>query len=131
MFREIVSFEVRRQIRQPLPWVFFAVFFLMAFGDRASENIQLLGDTSSLLRNAPYLVVEILVFMTIQGTLVAASVVATSVQRDYALNTYPLLFAMPMPKRAFLLGRFFGSLVVATLVLGGAALGVLAGAQGP
>jgi hypothetical protein len=40
MFGRIAAFEIRYQLRSPVFWVVFALFFLLAFGAMASSQIR-------------------------------------------------------------------------------------------
>ena len=41
MFKAITAFEWRYQLKSPVFWVGFLLFFLLAFGAVASDNIQI------------------------------------------------------------------------------------------
>jgi ABC-type transport system involved in multi-copper enzyme maturation permease subunit len=51
MFGRIAAFEIRYQLRSPVFWVVFALFFLLAFGAMASSQISLGGVPDNAQQN--------------------------------------------------------------------------------
>ena len=62
MFRHIVGFEWRYQVRSPVFWVGCLIFFLLAFGATASDNVQI-GSLGNVHKNAPYAIVQALALL--------------------------------------------------------------------
>ena len=79
MLARIFAFEVRYQLRQPLFWLAAALFFLMTFGAVTTDVVVLGGSIGSVNRNAPFVLMQILLVMTVIGTFLTTAFAAGSV----------------------------------------------------
>ena len=131
LFGPIFRFELFYQFRQPIFAVCVVVFFLLTFGAVTSDVVTIGGSVGAVNRNAPYVIMQILLVMSIMGVFVATAFVASAVQRDFEHGTHEILFSTPMRKRDYLLGRFFGALVTSMAVFAGVVLAVLVGSMMP
>jgi ABC-type transport system involved in multi-copper enzyme maturation permease subunit len=131
VFRDIFRFETRYQIRQPILLIALALFFLLSFGVVTTDSIQIGGSIGNVHRNAPFVIVQLLMFMSVFGVFFTTAFVANTVQRDTELQTSGIFYSLPIRKRDFLLGRFSGALVISSLVFLGVALGILSGSFMP
>jgi len=131
MFRHVVVFEIRYQLRQPLLWATAAIFAVLAFVATITDALQLGGAIGSLNRNAPYVVVRMLGDMSLPGIFIVVAFVATSILRDFELGTDELVFSRPVAAWDLLLGRFVGSLTAACMCFTFAAFGLLVGGLMP
>ena len=109
MFREFLRFELRYQLRSPLPWLIALLFAFLAFlGDdgrrradrrrhrqrqpqRAERDSQLSSGTFSIL-----------------GMIGAILLIAQPLLRDADLRTDELFFSTPVRKGSYLWGRALG-----------------------
>ncbi len=130
MFKAIVAFELRYQLRSPVFWVGAVLFFLMAFGATTSENIQI-GARGNVFVNAPFILLQTLGIFGALGLFVSTAFVAGAVIRDDETGFAPLLRATRVSKADYVLGRFTGATLVAFLVMVAAALGILIGSWMP
>jgi hypothetical protein len=108
MFASIARFEFRYQLRNPVFWVAFAMFFLFAFGSIASDNIQI-GDGGNVHGNAPRAIILTHLVMAILFMFALAAMVANVVIRDDETRFGPLIRTTRITKSAYLLGRFTGA----------------------
>jgi ABC-2 type transport system permease protein len=131
MLRHILAFEFRYQLRQPLFWISVGLFFLLTFGAITTDAIQLGGSIGAVNRNAPFVIMQMLAVMTAIGTFLTTAFVANSIYRDVESRTDAMFFSLPVTKRAYLLGRFGGSLLLANVVFLGVVLGVMIGSLMP
>jgi ABC-2 type transport system permease protein len=131
MLARILAFEVRYQLRQPVFWIAGAVFFLLTFGAITTDAITIGGSIGNVHRNAPYVIMQMLLVMTAVGTFLTTAFVAGSVHRDFETQSDALFFSLPLRKSDYLLGRFGGSLVVSALVFVGVALAIVVGSAMP
>jgi hypothetical protein len=130
-FQEIFLFEVRYQMRQPVFYIGAAIFFLMTFGAVTTDAISIGGAIGSLNRNAPFVIMQLLTVMSIIGTFTSTAVVANSTYRDVEHNSQAIFFSLPIPKGAYLFGRFFGAAVAAVLILFAVVLAIVVGSWMP
>jgi ABC-2 type transport system permease protein len=117
MFRTVLSFEILYRLRRPLLYVFAAVFFLMPFGAVSTDSIMLGGAIGNVARNAPYVIINLMTAMSVLGLLFLTIFVAPAVNRDHEENVQALFFCTPLPKSAYLFGRFTGSVISVILAM--------------
>ena len=113
MFVEIFRFEVRFQLKRHLTYVCALLFFLFGFGAVASDLVVVGGSVGAVNRNAPYVIMQILLAMTFLGIFVTTAFVAGTVQRDFEHDVAGTFFTAPITKAGYLGGRFLGALTVA------------------
>jgi ABC-2 type transport system permease protein len=127
MFSEIYKFELRYNLKQPLFYILFALFFFITFLAVTTDGVTIGGAVGNVHRNAPYVIMFMLGVMSVFGILTTTAYVASAVHRDLELKTDSLFFSSPVKKNTYLLGRFFGSLTVAAAVYLGVATAMMAG----
>lgn len=81
--------------------------------------------------NAPNNIILFVNVLSLFAMFLVASMVASSVTRDFELDSWQVVFASPVPWRGYLLGRFIGSLLAACLCYAFVIPGLIAGAHGP
>ena len=131
MLRQIVRFELRYQLRQPLLWATAGIFAALSFVASSTDALEIGGPIGALHRNAPYVVVRMLGGMSLFGIFIVVAFVATSALRDFEWGTHELVFSRPVRPRDLLLGRFVGSLIAACGCFAFAALGLVLGGLMP
>lgn len=131
MLLKILLFEIRYHLRGPLFYVLLFLLGLMCFGAVTTDAVRLGGGIGNVHRNAPVVIFQLLGFMSVLGIFVNTAFVASSAQRDFEAGTAELFFSKPMKKTDYLLGRFFGSVIVSMLIFIGPALGIAIGSKMP
>jgi len=111
MILEFFKFELREQLRSPLPWLLAAGFALLAFAATASDAVQIGGGIGNVHRNAPIVIARWLTIFSLIGMLITALFVSGALLRDFEQGTAELVFASPIRKRDFLLGRIAAATV--------------------
>lgn len=127
MLRHVFAFELRYHTRSALFWLGAALFFLILFGAITSDFVQIGGAIGNVNRNAPFVILLFMGFVSVAGVFVTTAFVSGAVLRDYDLRTHEILFTTRVRKGAYLFGRFFGawaasllmvSVIVPAIVLG-------------
>lgn len=131
MFRQIFRFELRQQLKSPLFWLIAVALAAIAFGATTSDSIQVGGGIGNIHRNAPYVVITQLAMFSIIGMFLIPIFVAGAALRDFASNTAELMFTTPVPRSAYLGGRFAAGWLVSVLVLVAVAFGMWLGSLMP
>jgi ABC-2 type transport system permease protein len=131
MFLEFFRFELRYQLRSPLPWVIAFVFALMAFAATTSDIVTVGNGVGNVNRNAPYVILTFLDVFTTLGMFVAVALIAQPLLRDFEMGTEELFFSKPLPSSSYLWGRFAAGLLMALIVLVITALGMMLGSFMP
>ena len=116
MFWEILLFEIRYQLKQPVFYIGCALFFLMTFGAVTTDAISIGGGIGSLNRNAPYIIMQILAVMSVLGVFTATAIVANSTYKDIEHNMQSVFFSTPITKGSYLFGRFWGASIASILI---------------
>ena len=131
MLRSIFAFEARYHLRQPLFYIVFVTFGLLAFFATTTDAVRLGGAIGNVHRNAPAVIFQIFGILGLLGVFVSTAFVASSAQRDFENGAIELFATKPMKKTHYLLGRYGGSLAVSLLIYLGPVLGILIGTQMP
>lgn len=130
MLSRIARFELSYQLRSPLFFIAFALFFLFAFGSVTSENIQI-GAGGNVHVNAPYAILQTVGVLNVFALFVVTAFVANVVIRDDETGFAPLVRSTRVTKFAYLVGRFAGAVLVALGVMLSVPLAMLVGSFMP
>ncbi|MFC4310705.1 ABC transporter permease/M1 family aminopeptidase [Steroidobacter flavus] len=131
MFSEFFRFELRYQLRSPLPWVIGLMFALMAFAATTTDVITIGEGIGNANRNAPYVILTFLKVFSTLGMFVAVALIAQPLLRDFELGTEELFFSKPLNKATYLWGRFAAGSFMALIVMTITALGMILGSFMP
>ncbi len=131
MWFEFFRFELRFQLRQPLLWVSGLVFALLAFGASSSDAVMIGGAVGNVYRNAPMVIAQFLGVFTVMSMFIVTIFVAGSVLRDTELGISDMIFATPMKKRDYLLGRFLAGQLACLTIFVLISLGIMLGTVMP
>jgi hypothetical protein len=127
MFREIFLFEIKFRLKRISTYVYFAIWFFMAF---FSVSVRQFGPGSfggKVFVNSPYTISLVTVQLTAFGLVVISAIFGTSIYRDFEQDTYQIFFTTPLKKRDYLGGRLLGSAVITALIFSGIIFGLMAG----
>jgi len=130
MFRHIAAFEWRYQVKSPVFWIGCVIFFLMAFGATASDNVQI-GSLGNVHKNAPYAIVQTLAQLGVFSIFITIAMVAGVVVRDDETNFASIIRTTSVSKGSYLGGRFIGALAAGLVVLAAVPLGIAIGSVMP
>ncbi len=129
-FAQIARFEFRYQLRQPLFWSVFALFFLLTFGAVTLEQINV-GAGGNVLKNSPYAVAEIHLVWSVIFMFVTTAFVANVIVRDDETGFGPLIRTTPVRKAEYLYGRFTGAFTIVAASFLSVPLAVAIGSVAP
>src|SRR5277367_696247 len=101
MFLDFFLLELRLRFKSISTYVYFLMWFLLAFLSVAAEDFGPVGAGKVLL-NGPYATAQIQEVFTFFGMILIAGIFGPSILRDFQLNTYQLLFTKPLSKFAYL-----------------------------
>ena len=108
MLAEILRFELRYQLRSPLPWLIALLLSFLAFMAMTGDSVQIGGAIGNVNRNAPSVILNILGTFSILGMLGVLLLIAQPLLRDADLRTEELFFSAPLRKGDYLWGRALG-----------------------
>ena len=115
MLPKIAAFEFRYQLKNPVFWVTFAIFFLLTFGAVTIDQIQMGGGGGNVLENSPYANMEKMLGMSLVFMFVTTAFVANVIVRDDDTGYGPIVRSTSVTKGAYLFGRFLGAFAIAAL----------------
>ena len=131
MLREIALFELRTQLKRPMLWLVFGSFLLMAFTATVSDSVRIGGGIGNVHRNAPSVIMQFHLILSIMGLLISTMFVAGAILRDFESGTAEMFFSRPVAKRDYLLGRFLAGFAVSAVAFLGVPLGMMLGSLMP
>ncbi|WP_268035595.1 ABC transporter permease/M1 family aminopeptidase [Algoriphagus sp. PAP.12] len=124
MFKDIFVFELKYRFGRPATWIYFFLLvtvglLLIGFGNTpASEKVY---------HNAPIVIANILLLISIFGILIASAVMGVPLYRDLEHKTGTFLFSYPISKFGYFMGRFWGSFFTLLFISSGSLLGIYLG----
>src|SRR5579863_4322229 len=128
MFWEFFTFELRLRRKSISTYVYFLLWFAFSFLCIASENFGPVAfNNGKVLLNGPFANSLNDTLMSLFGIIVIAAIFGTSILRDFQRDTYQMLFTKPIPKFAYLGGRWAGSFVTTVFAFSGCLFGEYAG----
>lgn len=114
MFASIARFEFRYQVRNPVFWVAAALFFLLAFGLMATDDLQI-GSGGNVRANSPHALVAMQSVLLLFYMFAATAFVANVVVRDDETRYGSIVRSTRITKFDYLFGRFSGAFAAAAL----------------
>jgi hypothetical protein len=131
MLKAIAVFELRAQLKRPLLWLVFGLFFLMAFTAMVSDSVRIGGGIGNVHRNAPLVIMQFHLVLSIVALVISTMFVAGAILRDFDLGTYEMFFSRPVRKVDYLLGRFLAAFTVSIIAFLGVPIGMIGGSFAP
>jgi ABC-type transport system involved in multi-copper enzyme maturation permease subunit len=131
----IALFEARQRLKLLSTWIYFfsflalAMFWVAAAGGAFKDITISFGGR--VLVNGPRQVALSSALLGCFGIVVAAAMMGRSVQQDFEYETHHFFFSAPIPKYAYVFGRFLGALATLAVVFSSIVLGNLLGALLP
>jgi len=131
----IALFEARQRLKLLSTWIYFLGFLALAMLWVAAAGGAFKDITISfggrVLVNGPRQVALSSSFLGCFGIVVAAAMMGRSVQQDFEYETHHFFFSAPIPKYAYVFGRFLGALATMAVIYASIVLGNLLGALLP
>jgi ABC-2 type transport system permease protein len=131
----IAAFEARQRLKLLSTWVYFLVFLALAMlwmgaagGAFRDASISFGGR---VLINAPRQIAICASVLGCLGVVVAAALMGRSVQQDFEHEMHHFFFSAPIPKHAYVFGRFLGALATLAVIFSAILLGHLLGSLLP
>jgi len=109
---EFFRFELRQQLRSPVLWLMASLFALIAGAAASFDSIQLGGAIGNVHRNAPAVIAQWMGIISLLGMLFVAMAVNGALLRDFEQGTAELIFASPIRRRDYIIGRIAAAMIV-------------------
>ena len=131
MWKTFFSFDLRYHLRQPLLWLSTLPLMLLAFASAGSDTARIGGSIGNAHLNAPVVIVNQMGVLSIMALFLVTFFVAGALLRDNEAGMADLLFATPMRKIDYLLGRFLAGFSTCLLVFALITLAMVLGSRMP
>lgn len=118
-------FEIRYWLRSTMLWVFTAIVALLVLLAMSTDQVQVGGSIGNTYRNAPFVVEQFYSIFWFITLLMVTAFVNSAAAREFAYDMQQIIFTKPIRKFDFLVGRFLGSVIVATIPMLGISIGAL------
>jgi ABC-type transport system involved in multi-copper enzyme maturation permease subunit len=136
-FLAVLQWEVAYYLRRISTWVYFGIYALIGFlfmllsGGAFKEAAAVFGGGGKVLANAPYAIAALMPTIALCGMSIVAAVAGNAIYRDYDARMESLVYSTPISKRAFLGGRFIGTLAINGIILLGIVVGLILASKSP
>jgi ABC-2 type transport system permease protein len=136
MFKEIFFYEIKRWLRLPLFYIYFfslmiASYVMMIIAGGVLENATATVSEAGYVNSPAAISQWVAGIMGTFGIFLIPSLIGSAAYRDFQYNIHSLFFTTRINKPGYLLGRFFGSMIVTFLVFTGIAVGLWLGTVMP
>ncbi len=130
MFQEIFLFDLKANLKRPITWIFFAIFFVLSalitaaagglIGSAQGESNTYFNSSLALAQ-----IINSIVNNSLIGTIILVAIIAPAVQKDFQYNSHSIYFTKPISKFGYMMGRFLSAFVTALVVLSACVLAFL------
>lgn len=128
----IARAELRYQLGAVRTWVTSAVLFGICFLQMANAGeFEAFAPGGTVMANAPFAITELLITLTVFCVFAVPAFLGDAALRDTSYRFDGILFATPVRKSSYLLGRFAGAYAALLVALAGAPVGMLLGTFWP
>jgi ABC-2 type transport system permease protein len=124
MLLNITLFELRYGFRRAQTYVFFTILFLLTFLFMTTDAVSIGGATGNINKNAPFVINQTVMIMTLIGMTMTSGIVGGAILRDFEFKAHELFFTTPMTKLQYVMGRFLGAYLVSLFVYSGILFGI-------
>ena len=127
MWQEFFKFDLRFQLRQPLLWITTAGLVLIAFLTAGSDAFRIGGSIGNIQLNAPTVIAKQMGVLSIIAMFLVTAFIAGAILRDNEVGIADILFATPMRKLQYLLGRSLAGFMLCLFIFALIAVSMMAG----
>lgn len=120
--KEIFLFELKYRLRRPATYIYIFLMFLIPLLLAVFDK-----SITAQYTNSPNAIVGVLGGMSILALFFYAAIMGVPVFRDEEHKTAQTYFTFPIPEKSYILGRFWGSFTIVTLMNLAAVFGAMIG----
>ncbi len=123
--KNFIQHELKYWIKSPMVWIFLFINSLIVFFEAASDEGQIGGGTGNIFLNAPYVIENWYVTMSLVSLLMTTAFMNATANRDFVSGMHQFVFSSPIKKRDYFFGKFIGAAIIAVIPLIGVSIGIL------
>ncbi len=127
MFKHLFITEIKYSLQQPMVYIFLGLIAFLTCAATVSDSVIIGGSVGNIHKNAPFVISQFTVILTLFGLLIATAFFNNAALRDHNNGFTEILFSTPLKKSSFFFGRFLGALLLATIPLLGVFIGIVIG----
>lgn len=135
MFYTIFSFELNYWLRKPSFYVYCGVFFALSLFSMAAAAGLFEGITVSInsvtIVNSATAINGLINEMAVLVYFLLPAIIGGTIYKDYKHEIHSVLYSYPFEKWEYLFAKFLSALLVATIIVVAAALGIMLGSVFP
>ena len=135
MLRSIFLYELKHWLKKASTYSYFAVFFLVALvtfaGSAGFFDPHSTSYKQQLVMNSPHSINYKMHYFNKLFLFLLPAIIGASVYRDYQHHSHRILYTFPIPKSAYLLGKFFSAFVIIITIALSVGIAVFIGEQLP
>ncbi len=129
MFLQFFKQEISMSLKRSMIWIFFLIITLLVTGAVASDNIIIGGSVGNVYKNAPHILTQYTMILSLVCIMMPAAFFNNAALRDYNHKFNEILFSTPIGKAGYYFGRFMGALVLSIIPFLGIFVGFFLGTQ--
>lgn len=129
--KEQFLFELKYRFKRPATYIYFGILFFMSFIAIASDTVQIGGGQGQVYINAPIVVSNFIIILSIVGMAISSAVLSVPIYRDFEHKVFTFYYSLPINKGGYFWGRFLGSFLILLFIFLGVYLGILLGSLMP
>ncbi|MEO5789067.1 M1 family aminopeptidase [Gelidibacter sp.] len=119
---EIFLFELQYRLRRPATYIYIFLMFIIPLLLSVFED-----SVTAQYTNSPNAIAGVLGGMSVLGLFFYAAIMGVAVYRDDEHKTAQTYFSFPISEKNYILGRFFGSFTIVTVMNIAAVIGAMIG----
>ncbi len=119
MFINIVVFEVKNRLKRISTWVYFGLFFSLAYlsilaagGVFPNVRFGMSGGGGLVMLNSPQVLFVLTSLLSYLGLIITSAIMGNAGYRDFHHETHELFFTCPVRPITYLTGRYVGAALV-------------------
>ncbi|MFK7767013.1 MAG: ABC transporter permease/M1 family aminopeptidase [Mariniblastus sp.] len=125
MFQTFFGFELRYWLKGVMVYIFLFIIMALVLGAMSTDDIVIGQAVENTNRNAPFVIQMFYSIMWILTCLMTTAFVNDAASRDFAHKSSQLIFTKPISKLSYLMGRFWGAVLVALIPMLGVSIGII------
>jgi ABC-type transport system involved in multi-copper enzyme maturation permease subunit len=125
MFAAFFRFELHYWLRGFTVYLFLLITALMIFAATWSDDVVIGSRLENTYRNAPHVIQSFYTMIGLLCCAITTAFVNSAALRDFSCQTSGLIFCKPINRMAYLMGRFWGSTLIASIPPLGVSIGVI------
>ena len=120
MFKYILTYELRYWLKKPVLYLYFVVFFGLAFisviGTAGLFDPPPSNNQIERLVNSPFEINYILQYFCKLLLFLLPAIIGATTYKDYKNNVHSVLYSFPIKKRDYIFGKFLSGFVLVAVI---------------